>query len=607
MKYLTGLYSYIPEMGSPRANPALFSGDEIGYADYMGSYIDAWNIAEGEQNISNPIINYFSSVQTGEGLRDGNYMFTAIRDCNIFLENISHPYDLEAWERDWWIGDVKFLKAFYHFWLFRMYGPIPLIRENISVGGSAAVVQSYRATVDECVDYIASLCDEAAELLPLTIDNTVRDLGRPTRVVALAIKAQLLTLAASPLFNGNTDYADYKDNRGVTLFPQTYEPEKWVRAADALKAAIDAAHEAEISLYDFRTAASSIVYAQNLCDEQIYAMQTRGAMTEKWNVELVWGDTRSQDGWQNMCMPAFFNEHLGGGIARCYSPSLRTVEQFYTKNGIPIEDDASWQGLDLFAMRTATADDRQYIRQDQQTIQLHFDREPRFYGSICFDRGTFYGNSRQNIDNTSNPNNMYVTTCSFAFILGRRENHPVTGYLCKKRIHFLSVLPDNSYSLSRFASNFPIIRLADLYLMYAEALNEVKEAPDAEVYEYIDIVRKRSGLKGVVESWNSYAIPALKQKPATKDGFRQIVHRERLNELAFEGPRFWDLRRWKEAEEYMNGKYIRGLTPNQEGSQDEFYKVRELTLQTFEKKHYFWPIKENTILKDQNLLQSPGW
>src|SRR3546814_14026130 len=93
--------------------------------------------------------------------------FTALRDCNIFLENIHKPFDLEDYERDEWIAEVKFLKAFYHFWLLRMYGPIPVIRENIPIRAGTDKTQQYREPVDSVVSYIVQLLAEAADVLPL--------------------------------------------------------------------------------------------------------------------------------------------------------------------------------------------------------------------------------------------------------------------------------------------------------------------------------------------------------------------------------------------------------------------------------------------------------
>src|SRR3546814_15685696 len=87
------------------------------------------------------------------------------------------------------------------------------------------------------------------------------------------------------------------------------------------------------------------------------------------------------------------------------------------------------------------------------------------------------------------------------------------------------------------------MRLPGLYLLYAEALNELN-GPSETVYQYIDMVRARAGLKGVVESWKEYANNP--DKPGSKEGLREIIHRERRIELSFEGQAGWDLRRWKE-------------------------------------------------------------
>src|SRR5690606_27336325 len=130
------------------------------------------------------------------------------------LENIGKVQDIEDVEREQWIAEAKFLKAYYHFYLLRMYGPIPLIKENFSIGEDVEVVKRYREPIDECVNYIVSLLDEAIPDLPLIITDQQNDLGRATSVIASSIKAKILVTAASPLFNGNMDYASMVDNRG---------------------------------------------------------------------------------------------------------------------------------------------------------------------------------------------------------------------------------------------------------------------------------------------------------------------------------------------------------------------------------------------------------
>lgn len=609
--YLYGLFGGMPDVGNYAQDPALLGSDEVWLPEYAGGvYVNLRRILLGEQGPTNTWANYWSSKQSGLSLYGGKALWTTISDCNIFLENIHKPFDLLESERAKWTGEALFVKAYLHFWLFRQYGPIPLIRENLSIDTKTDQIMRYREPVDEVVDYIVSLLDQAIPLLPLRVEFEVEEMGRPDKCIAAALKAQVLALAASPLFNCNPDYAEYKDKRGVQLFPQDQSAEKvkWKRAADAAMEAINLAHEGSHRLYNARIDLPS---TGTLSEETLLAMQVRGAATERWNDEIIWGNSRTNNHsmLQRFCSPHFGILHNSGSAGfKAWGPTLRMVEQFYTKNGLPIEDDEEWTGRDLWELRTATADDRQYIRQGKQTINLHFDREARFYASICFDQGTFFGNDQINLDNTANPGTMFVTEFIRGTLNGmnteQRSTH--TGYLCKKLLHYRSGGNPSGNSSSIYAYAFPIIRLADLYLLYAEALNEWKDVPDNEVYEYIDYVRNRSGLKGVVDSWRDHAIAEKKNLPASKEGMRDIIRRERLNELAFEGVCYWDIRRWKLAESYLHNRPIRGLNVYGENIED-FYKEVELFLPKFEKKDYFTPIRTEVLITNTNLLQSPGW
>jgi hypothetical protein len=140
--------------------------------------------------------------------------------------------------------------------------------------------------------------------------------------------------------------------------------------------------------------------------------------------------------------------------------------------------------------------------------------------------------------------------------------------------------------------------------MYAEALNEFA-GPSADVYQYIDPVRERAGLEGVVDSWQKYS--SRPEKPATKDGLREIIHQERTIELALEGKRFWDIRRWKKINE-LNVQ-PRGWNVDGE-TREDFYNVREVARVpvNFTIRDYFWPIKESDIITNRNLMPNNyGW
>src|SRR5215207_2678761 len=168
-KFLFTCYAYMPRHGSMADNPAFNAGDEVWYMDPIRDVdADFWNIARGMQNTGNPLGSFWT------GKNQGIKLFTALRDCNIFLANIDNVRDMEAIERERWKAEVTFLKAYFHFYLVRMYGPVPIIRENLQVGSTPEEVQVTREPVDSCFSYIVQLLDEAAanDALPAKIVGT---------------------------------------------------------------------------------------------------------------------------------------------------------------------------------------------------------------------------------------------------------------------------------------------------------------------------------------------------------------------------------------------------------------------------------------------------
>ncbi len=217
-KYLATCYSYLPEFGNVHKNPAFFCGDEawLPEATLAQKTVGAWKIARGAQGTNEPILNFWS------GRYEGSDMFDAIRHCNTFIEKIPSVLGLSEDKIKRWQAEAKFLKAYYAFYLLRNYGPIPLFKENISLSASDGSLFQERQAVDKCFDYIAELIDEAAAGLPLTIVDEAGELGRITLPAALAIKAKILTTAASPLFNGNVEFQSMQNSAGIPfLAPKT--------------------------------------------------------------------------------------------------------------------------------------------------------------------------------------------------------------------------------------------------------------------------------------------------------------------------------------------------------------------------------------------------
>lgn len=593
-KYLFTLYNYLPSEGSLWNNPAFLGGDEI-WIPYQTSISPlAFEIARGNQQISKPYVNYWYGDQdANRGLYQG------IRHCNIFIDNMSDPAlvpDITASERARWIAEARFLKAYFHFYLLRMYGPVPIMDDDIDVSEPKEVMDVPRNTVDECVEYIVGLLDQAAADLPPQIVDRQRELGRITIPIAKAVKAQVLLLAASPLFNGNADFSSLKNKDGKALFNPTADTKKWELAATAAREAIEVAEANMHALFTFRQAGNLAI-----SDTTLLELKLRQAVCEKFNEEHIWADPNSRS-WtiQQNAMPPLTADENHNYNRKILSPPLKIAKMFYTKNGVPITEDKTLSFTDDTELRTATGQERFYIEPGFTTARLHFDREPRFYSSLAFDGARWF---KYDTPGYSDENSKVVRSKRPDYAGSTHAFHfNETGYFIKKLVDWNQVTTTTGVTYKDYP--WPKIRLADLYLMYAEALNEAYGPANETAFQYIDRVRARAGLKGVKESWTTYA--KNPGKFTTKEGFRDIIHRERLIELAFEGQRFWDLRRWKTAAVHLN-EPITGW--NMQGETTAaYYVIRTVFNQRFiAPRDYFWPISENTVIQNLNLVQNYGW
>ncbi|MCW8313930.1 RagB/SusD family nutrient uptake outer membrane protein [Sphingobacterium sp. InxBP1] len=593
-KYLFTLYNYLPSEGSLWNNPAFLGGDEI-WIPYQTSISPlAFEIARGNQQISKPYVNYWYGDQdANRGLYQG------IRHCNIFIDNMSNPAlvpDITASERARWIAEARFLKAYFHFYLLRMYGPVPIMDDDIDVSEPKEVMDVPRNTVDECVEYIVGLLDQAAADLPPQIVDRQRELGRITIPIAKAVKAQVLLLAASPLFNGNADFSSLKNKDGKALFNPTADTKKWELAATAAREAIEVAEANTHALFTFRQAGNLAI-----SDTTLLELKLRQAVCEKFNEEHIWADPNSRS-WtiQQNAMPPLTADENHNYNRKILSPPLKIAKMFYTKNGVPITEDKTLSFTNDTELRTATGQERFYIEPGFTTARLHFDREPRFYSSLAFDGARWF---KYDTPGYSDENSKVVRSKRPDYAGSTHAFHfNETGYFIKKLVDWNQVTTTTGVTYKDYP--WPKIRLADLYLMYAEALNEAYGPANETAFQYIDRVRARAGLKGVKESWTTYA--KNPGKFTTKEGFRDIIHRERLIELAFEGQRFWDLRRWKTAAVHLN-EPITGW--NMQGETTAaYYVIRTVFNQRFiAPRDYFWPISENTVIQNLNLVQNYGW
>jgi starch-binding outer membrane protein, SusD/RagB family len=165
-----------------------------------------------------------------------------------------------------------------------------------------------------------------------------------------------------------------------------------------------------------------------------------------------------------------------------------------------------------------------------------------------------------------------------------------TGYYLKKAVDENINLLTNTTSIHSWS----LIRLADVYLWYAEALNEYSPG-HADIKKYVDLVRGRAGVA-------MPPVPAGK----TQAEMRDVIRHERQVELAFEGHRIWDLRRWMQAPAVL-GAPLKGVEITQTAPAVYAYSVIKVEDRVFEPKMYFYPIPQQEILKMPNWAQNPLW
>ena len=605
IRYLATCYSYMTNEGNTGTDPAMMTGDEMW--DLVGRIVSntydrvpqsLFNIARGFQSSANVYGNDWAS------------MYQGIRCCDILLDHIDSVPDMSADEKEQWKAEATFLKAYYHFNLIRKWGPVPLIRESLPIDSEVEDVRVYRDNIDDCFNYVLDLLEEAEPYLPL-VNPSPDEYGRITKTACAGLRARVAVYAASPLFNGNEEEASLVDSRGQRLFPAKTEAEKHARWEDALEAcedALDICEEANLKLYEM----SNVESMYRMCDTLKRTLTLRNSFCERWNSELIWGNTQTSYGlFARLCMPIMassdgvkpYVDALGG--YRFIGVPLKIAEQFYTRNGLPIDMDAEFAGKDQFALRTGDDKNAYYIEKGYTTIQLNFDREPRFYASLGFDGGKWLG-QLGNFNDLS-PDDVHHIECRIGGAQGKTggETGPITGYFPKKLFPFRCTWTANN-SFSGYWFPWPMMRMSDLYLLYAECINEV-EGPNGpyseELFQYINAIRERAGIPDVKTSWDEYST-----RPGyynTQAGMREIIHRERLNELAFESQRFWDLRRWKEVSaEYQKGIYGFNVTAS---APADYYKKTYIADQNFGLKDYFWPIYTPYIERNPNLVQNIGW
>lgn len=550
--FLTSIYAGLPneidppDMGSRAPWTGTCDEMEITYPGCYSHYINhgAWT----PQNIED----------------NWQWEYQDIRKTDIFLENINmlqlqNGYSQQ--DKNAWTGEALFLRAYCHFLVFRLYGPIAIMNSAAKPDQDFTTIK--RSPLDSCVASMVKDCDDAAALLAMkvTSDKT----GRATKAGALALKARILLYSASPLFNGNPDYVNFSDKKGLKLFPQSYDNNKWQLAAQAAKDCIDQCEAAGYKLYEAPGGDPLESYSN------LFLVNN--------NSEVLWAQNCAYYNHMEFCQsPLSYGGYsimsVSQDLVDAYQDSLgRDVITGHNPDGTPEINTQTGYTEDGF-----TSVGGKYW--NAGISNMYAGREPRFYASVHYSGETWKSAQVQTWFNGKDGASKNGT------------DYSKTGYVMKKFADPTINIPQNTgWGLKTWI----LFRLGEIYLDYAEALNEF-QGPVTDVYKYVNAIRNRAGL------------PDL-QAGLSKDEMRQKIWHERRVELAFEGHRYFDCRRWKIASQTNNGN-LYGLNIKKGNSLQDpsFYKRTPADVRVFSaKRDYLWPIPQSEIDKDTSLVQNPFW
>lgn len=591
LSYLFSIYGHLPNNIQYWMPGQPCGGDDLAVA-VKGT--TRWfcykSMVYGEESASTVYHNFMRHSGAPTGGVNYDY-YSAIRYAYTFLDRIQQVPDISETNLREWQGEAWYLIGYFHWALLEYYGPIVIMDHEISLNADETELYKPRNTFDECVDFIVECFDKAIEMLPPRQQN-IRWYGRASAAAAHGFKVRTLLFAASPLFNGNSEFfSRLRNSDGTYLVSQTYDPAKWERARIAAEQAISYAEQNGYRLYE-NPANASIAdnFERGVRNFHDYFVEPE-YNTDEYLCAYV--HTEGPKKIQRLSGIRTELPYSADDFTTSYQVMFPAVEMYYTKNGLPLADDPT---IDLTTLYDYDP--------DTQVANINQNREPRFYACVGYNRGEFeIANEVKQVQAYAGEVHGYILK-NDGSMNSSVEYVNSSGYFLKKPVHRTTAYDKTTKTFSYKKFVYPVIRLAELYLSYAEADFEYNGKLSAQSLEYLNKVRSRCGLPDFEESWQ------LAGGMPTGSKLRQVLHMERNNELMFEGHRYRDMRRWKEADKCMNATWKAWNVWGKNAA--EYYTIKDFKdfdrPRKFETpRHYLLPYPIEELQINENLVQNPGW
>jgi hypothetical protein len=547
-KYLNTIYNTIPNGHNRVAGDYLDAASDDAVTSFIAEN-DIQRLAAGQYTASSPI---------GGDMYWGSF-YTAIRQSVTFINHIDEVplmmtfvsgTDTISMNRAW-KAEARFLKALFYFELVKRYGGVPILRDNApyELGED---MELPRQSFDFCINYIVDELDaikdslRRAETLPMTSEGHV-----VTQGAAMALKSRVLLYAASPLFNEKPIAA----NNNLVGYTE-YDRERWKVAADAARYFIDTYNKKTPRVYALTGNVGSTLKGFQTTFLDYYGA---GSGLNK-NTEVIFFHQGEQGtGLEKANAPiGFTGTNQSNGRT---SPTQNLVDAFPMLDGLPIGESTK------------------YSYNSQNPYEK---RDPRLDYTVMHNGTAWLGKTLQTYNGGDNN-------------LGKSAQTTKTSYYLRKFMGNFGA----SANYSNVLHTWVMFRYAEILLNLAEAVNEY-DGPTQEVYDALIALRTRAQIEAGTAP-NRYGLKA----GMSKEEMREVIRNERRIELAFEEHRYWDIRRWRIAEDLFQ-QPLEGMSIASNNGLLTFSRI-PVASYTFEKKRYLYPIPYSEVIKNRNMVQNPEW
>ena len=543
--------SYINFGDDVKSNMSFVIGEELERGNYW-AYLNARY--QHFYNSGGP--NLITTSPNNKGLWNNSWY--GIHRANLGLENLNKMVNATQEEKDLIKGQLMFFRGYFYYEIMRNWGGMPYLKRTLS---STEEMKFPRLNYQETAKLAAADLDSAALLLPAKWDATVAgaktsgdNRQRISKATAYAFEGKTLLFAASPLMN--------RESKGVAEF----NVELCKNAAEAFSKAI-ALCESGSAPYSMQPWAS---YTDQFV--LVTAAKTIPGGTEVMMFPPVWTPAQARQ----TPSTAWNLPQLVKAYDNSFAATNNYIKNYGMANGLPITDpDSKFNSADPWA-----------------------GRDPRFYKTIMLD-----GEKAANLSSAGQ--DQFAQTANG----GRHRYAATTGFFIKKYITPASNLFETWNDSYQFI--IPMMRLSDVYLMYAEAV--LQGYGTAQSSFTGSITAEAAFNKVRVRATNT---PIGAAYTSDKQKFMNEIIRERAVELAFEGHRWYDLRRWMliDKAEYKDRTELlfdRGAAATTPAGTSYFKPInmseRVMTTRVFLERHYWLPIPVSQASLYKEFPQNPGW